>query len=795
MAIARWAAVAATLTGLTYGSGDALAASPADSEMVRLEEVVVTARRREESLQTVPVSITAFSGEQLSQQNVQSFSDIVAKVPGFVINPDNITQPNMFMRGIGSDIRSSASNPAVALFIDDVYLSRSGAVLGDIWDLERVEVLKGPQSTLFGKNAVAGLVNFVTRKPSATPYANAELTVGSYQELGFRGVISGPLSDGIAASLSISSRKHEGYNTNTLTGNGLDDLKLTTVRGSLRFTPSENLDVLFSADFTRRRGTGRYVDFSYTTRNQAFVNPSRRAGPISGPVCGFDIATSTANGNNLGGLLNCMSPDGLANVDDSGLSARVEWKSGIGKLTSLTAYRDSKLVAAENSAGTSFDFANIVPFDTVNESVPDDFFYQRKTDKANQLSQEFRLASDSDGPWSWIGGLYFLHEKIDRTVIANYLFPDIFWYSGTEQVIGNTVGNSLGIFAEGMHTWSNGVGVTIGARYSHDKKDWEYAHTGDPINGSYGKDANGNDIIAPGGFTAKADKSWSAFTPNIVVDWKRQPGQYYYARVARGYQSGGFAAESSADNPIEAVVPFNPEFALNYEVGAKLDLLDRRLRINPTLYWTEYTDLQTSQLIVVDPQALPQDVLINAGKARSRGLEIEVVAVPAQGVQIYGNYAYLDCRFTADLFITQFDSQANVVNKNLKGNTCRRSPKSSFNVGSRVEWAAGSLGSVSAEVDYNWQDKLFFDNDNNSISANKSQFRLDASLGLKSQNGRWQVTLWGKNLTDELLLGGRALLQTPDCRDFQCGSNSETLFNSYLPPRTYGLTVRWHLAH
>ncbi len=782
-------------TGLLVGSPWGIAAeadsgSPAaqgvnDAGSAVLEEVVVTARHRKENLQSVPVTVTAISGDQILNAHVDNFQDIVSKMPGFLMNPDNITQPNLFMRGIGTDIRTSASNPGVAVFIDDVYLSRLAALNGDLWDLERVEVLEGPQSTLFGKNAVGGLVNFVTRKPTQTPYATAELTLGNYNTRIARAMVSGPLSNTVAGSFSFSSSSHDGYGKNLLTGGRFDQVDAQTARGHLRFTPNDDLDIMLSADATRRRGTGRLVTFKYTTRNQDFISPSPRAASVGGPVCSDFVGQKFANdfgSGPLNGPLNCAPADGRQDADDYGTSLRIDWKNALGRLTSLSAYRHSKILYQNNDAGTYMDFAAIEPFVTPNESIPDDFYYQDKAEKVKQFSQELRLSSDTDGPLSWIAGLYFLHEDIDRTVLGNFLFTDIFWYSGTSRVIGNTAGRSYGIFGESTYRWDNGVGVTLGARFSDDKKDWDYLHDGYPLTGSYGPG-----ISTPQGFTATSSGKWNAFTPNLVIDWKRNPDQYYYFKIARGYQSGGFGAEDSASTPVEATAQFKPEFAMNYEAGARLDLLDRKLRINPTLYWTRYTDLQIQTVV---PGFIATSVLANAGAARARGAELQVVAAPVKGLQVYGNYSYMDCKITASTPTTAVDGSSIDIN----GYTCRRAPKNSYTVGTRAEWGIGNAGSMFAQLDYRWSSMYYYDNDNNPISKVGSESRLDASLGVNSRDGRWQLSVWAKNLTDELLVSGRALLYTPDCRDFTCQSQSATLLDSYQPPRTFGATLRWNFA-
>lgn len=783
--VVLWAASFLAVAG-SAAAADTVPATSADAATPQLAEIVVTAQHRKENLQTVPIAMTAITGKQMLDQHVDNFADIVGKVPGFLFNPDNITQPNLFMRGIGTDIRTSASNPGVAIYVDDVYLTRDAALYGDLWDLQRVEVLEGPQGVLFGKNAVGGVVNFVTLQPGQTPYATAELTLGNYGAVTARGIVSGPLSNTVAGSFSFSSQTHDGYETNTLTGGKFDQVSQQTARGHLRFTPSDDLDVTLSGDVTRRRGTGPFIVIGYTTRNQAFVPPSPRAGPVSGPVCSNVVGEQFANAfgsGPLNGPLNCAPADGVQNVDDYGTSLKVDWRNALGKLTSITAYRHSNVLFEANDAGTSFDFAAITPFVTPNDSIPDDFYYQSKAEKVNQLSEEVRLESDANGPWSWITGLYFLHDRIDRNVIENFLFPDIFWFSGTSNVVGNTLGHSYGVFADGTYRWSNGLGLSLGGRYSLDQADWEYIHTGYSLTGQYD-----DGITAPQGFAANSSGRWDAFTPSAVVDWKAGPGRYYYFKIVRGYQSGGFGAEDTAEDPGEAVVKFKPEFALNYEAGAKYELLDRRLRIDPTIFWTDYSDLQIVTLV---PGFVATDLISNAGKARSRGAELQITTVPVRGLQVYGNYQYLDCKITSSTPTTSVYGNPIDIN----GYTCRRAPRNSFNVGSRVQWGAGTLGSLFAQVDYDWTDRFYFDNDDNPISEVGAQWRLDGSFGLQSADGQWQLSVWGKNLTNQLLVSGRSLVVTPDCRSYTCDANSATLFNIYQPPRTYGVTVRWTLPH
>ena len=225
----------------------------AQSNMV-LEEVLVTARKRSESLQTAPLSAAVFDSNSLNKAQISDMSEIIERVPGFVINRDNVTEPNIFMRGIGTDIESAASNSAIGMFVNDVYMSRAMAFAMDLHDLERVEVVRGPQGALYGKNVTGGVVNFVSKKPSQETEAGVKVSVGNYDYLEVKGFASGALSDAITGRISASSRDRDGFAKNIFTGNDMETLDSSSVRGQLRYQPSDELDIILSADTNRRRG-------------------------------------------------------------------------------------------------------------------------------------------------------------------------------------------------------------------------------------------------------------------------------------------------------------------------------------------------------------------------------------------------------------------------------------------------------------------------------------------------------------------------------------------------------------
>ncbi len=730
-----------------------------------LEEIVVTARKREESLQSTPVSVSAFSGEALARAGVGDFLEIATRVPGFTMNSGNVTEPNIFMRGIGTDIQSAGASSAIGFFMDDVYLSRAQGVNLELFDFERVEVVRGPQGTLYGKNVVGGAVNYVTRKPTEDLRAGIDVTVGNYSTLEARGNVSGALAENLFGGISFSARSRDGFAKNTFTGNDMEDLSSMGVLGQLRWLASENVEVLLTADYTRRRGGGIWTDMKIpSNHNLPFKNPDPRSGP-----------------NN---------DDGKQDADVGGVHLRVNWDTGRGTLSSITAYRDADFDSAGNSAGSYIDFTSLPYFpsgqinigamsDAQIEATNDDYFYSAKTEKVKTFSQELRYTSNFEGPFNFMTGVFFMDEKIERNEYQDYFFV-LYWNDGEETGYTEAKTKTYAAFVEGTYNVTDAFSITAGIRYTKDKKDF-YAfrdHRFDFLGASF-EDANGLPVDS---FSASTDQSWSAWTPSVTLGWQATEDAYLYATVSKGFKSGGWNGEN-ATSPQEAIAGYNPEYAWNYEIGTKTEWFDRRLRLNLTGFWAEYKDLQTQQYEIFDPN-LPADIIIsNAGKARVRGLELEVVAVPVEGLTISGSYSYMNGKITGDLISTRmvYDWMCDCstpVDTNLKGNTLRRTPKHSFVVSGFYEAPVSDTLKAFVRGDYRWTDGYEFDNENNPRTSIGSYGILDAGIGIASADGKWEFSVWGKNLTDKLYESGKT-------------DDIGTVLVSYAPPRTYGATVKW----
>jgi iron complex outermembrane receptor protein len=727
-----------------------------------LDEIIVTARKREENLQSAPLSVAAFSGDSLEKAGIDEFSEIASRVPGFTLNPDNISEPNIFLRGIGTDIESAASNPAIGFFLNDVYLSRAQGTAIELFDLERVEIVRGPQGTLYGNNVVGGAINFITRKPTDEFRAGAEAGFGNYGSFGVKANVSGGLGEGLSGSIAASARHHDGYARNTFTGNDVEDLDAYGLMAQLRYQPDDQLDILLTGDLTRRRGGGKWVDIQTPSdHNIPFVNPERRRGP-----------------NNI---------DGKQDADLGGVHLSANYDTGSGTITSVTAYREAKFASLNNDAGSFIDFTKMIygpdgriDFGAIDHSLfNDDYYINEKDETAKSFSQDLRFRSDFDGPFNLLAGLFYQHESVDRTEIADYIFVE-FYAQGKEIAETRLKSDTWAAFAEGTFDFTDTLGVTAGIRYTKDKKRFSvYRETIGDFLGAEFEDEDGNFTRA---FSASSKQSWDAWTPSLNLHWQPAKDAYLYALVSKGYKSGGWNGEN-ATNPGEARVAYDPEFAWNYEVGAKTTWLDNRLRFNLTGFWTEYKDLQTQQFVIFDPNLPADNVISNAGKARVKGIELETVLAPIDGLTLFANYTYMDAKITGDLISTELQYDPDCfcsvpVPTNLKGNALRRSPENSFSIGGDLTVPVSSRINAFLRTDYNWTDDFFFDNENSVRTRQKSVGVLNGSIGIATEDDKWELRLWAKNLTNELYESGKSDV---------IGS----VLVSYNPPRTYGVTLRW----
>ena len=709
--------------GLLAGGAAAAQERPA----AQVSELIVTAQRVEENIQKVPIAVTAFSGAALERQSIESLQDIALRTPGFSAGAVDPIQSNFAIRGIGSAFgisQNAGGDASVVVFVDGVYAGRGGTPDIDALNLERVEVLRGPQGTLFGKNTVGGLIQYVTRKPSKDTSLRLEGQLGNYDRrvASARGNIA--LSDNVFLSVGGSLKLRDGYEFNETTGHDVNDQDLKTAAVALRFVPSDDLDIVLAADFTDQdqKGNPRHniCDATFQAGIHCVgVNPDPR-------------------------VVNAYT-DGYLRRWLQTYRGEVNYTTPFGVLTSITAYR-----AATLNFRTPF-FSNPVNPPAQIESTETDH------EKNKQFSQEVRLAFDAmDSRLNGQVGVYYLHEDNTRIEDLRQDFPAPA-QTGVATYPQMVKGRSWAIFGQASFAVTDTLTATAGLRQTWERKEGHFI----------GMKVSGPGLPPPlaANYDVHGAKSWHALTPRFALDWQATPDALVYASATRGFKSGGFQGIAGA--AASQSTPYDPEYAWSYEGGAKTQFLDNRVRLNLSVFRTDYKDLQVSQLV-----PLCCVVVGNAATARIEGAELEFLVAPIEGLQIDGSYSRLDAKFT---------SFANGATANFTGNHLPRSPKHKVHLGAQYSvdvdgWTA--LG----RVDYTNQSKMYFEASNIPTQKQEGYIQVDARASLTSPDKRWEVAVWGKNLTDELV----ATYVTAFAPYRQ-------VLVPYAPPKTYGVTLIWRM--
>jgi iron complex outermembrane receptor protein len=698
------------------------------SQSYAIEEVIVTAQKRAESMQDVAIAVSAFNSETMKEAGIVGIDNVAQFTPGFSMTSYNKSSPQPFIRGIGTNTSGAGDDASVAMFVDDVYISRAGAYDNNLFDLERVEVLRGPQGTLYGKNVVGGAINITTRTPNHEEVeGSVRVDMGNYDKLGVQGFITGPVSDSVAAKLSVSHAERDGFVENTVTGNDLRDEDSQAIRVGVDWDVSDQLSVSWKADASKIResGVGRVLSGT--------------------PLFGAPSAAPSLNDRDKTDTNN----DGYTNRDVWGTSLKIEWEQDYGTWTSVTGYRTSDYEF----------FDDLVPaFDVV--AFADLNYLSNYTDeKEKQFSQEIRLASNDDGgAIEWTVGLYYFKDDIDR---LEYWDTNLV---GAALMVGLTEGQSdatneteskaaFGRVSYNLDEWR----FTVGGRYTHESKEATLIGTGfEPVYLS---------MNAP--FNAAADESWSNFSGNISVDYMGFENALIYLSMSEGFKSGAF--NSIAGTKLSAETPLDPEIATQIELGLKSQWFDDRLRVNAALFTIDYEDLQVFQTVGLSV------FVDNAGEATSKGAELEIIALPVEGLELSATYSYLDA--TYDEFIIPGSAD-------YSGNTLTRAPKNAYTLSSSYTMPVGDSGDMNFRLDYLTQGDLFLSSSNSDGSKLEGYELFNARVAFESADGHYEIALWGQNLSDE-----EYAVHSFDLSQLSPGTKSDILG----APRTYGLSFTYNL--
>lgn len=721
MALPAHAWASDTATNPTAAEPAAMAAAqdapPADAPEMDptdggIADVVVTASRTgAAALQKVPIAVTAFSADRLEGSQVSNIKDLVQLTPS--LNVGQVTASAVvYMRGIGSSNVFGGSDPSVTTQLDGVYIARAFNQFQDFVDIERLEVLRGPQGTLYGRNAIGGTINIITKKPTNTFTGKVQASYGNYDAFtgGFH--VAGPLvEDKVMASLAGSYIRRDDYFENLVAGRpGTQNADRGGLRGQLRITPSDRVELITRADWAKGNERFDSYDHLLVQYRPGGANPVPLANSIVGDFHKVALNSPQFNKTKFWGISQEV------NVE---LTDALSFKS-------LTAYRKSSYDLRVDSDGTELLAAEAGQAET-----------------SRQFSQEFNLTWNSERFQGVLGAFYF-HDKTSTDLFANnYASPSLpaaaaFRIATTP----DSFTDSIAIFAQGTYKVTPDVGLTLGLRYTRDKK---------KIEQNFNRISFVTNASTPGfPFVAELKRTDDAFTPKFGIDWQVTPDVLAYASVTRGFKSGGTSifANNLAD------LSFAPETIWAYEGGIKSDLLDRRLRVNLSAFRYDYKDLQIQSLVAPGVVAIR-----NAADARIWGGEVEMTAKPVRQLTLTANYALLSAKYRSFTnasvpnqlvpFVTG-DPRFNPATRtyNASGNRLNAAPKGQFSGSATLNFDVAG-GNLFLRGEYFHQTRVFYDASNAPIFAQKPYDLVNASIGWTSPDKDWTISVIGKNLANE----------------------------------------------
>ncbi|MEN3950902.1 TonB-dependent receptor [Iodidimonas sp. SYSU 1G8] len=609
----------------------------------QIETVITEAQKVESDVQSTPVALTTVSGAELERTFAQDFRDVAGTAPNVLLQPVGAFQnaSAFFIRGAGSADIESAADPGIAVLVDGIYMARTSTALVDFLDVSAVEVLRGPQGTLFGRNAIGGAVLLRHNAPDVNEFGvSGSVLAGKRGRLDMKGTVNVPIVEGVAAfRLAVKSTNFDGFYYNTYDNEKIGGQERLTILPSFRFE-GENLDVTLRGEYNRTRDDS----FPNVPHNVCETDPAlgtagndlvittvtALAGPdVARQFCATEVGKDdfTINHDHFNGF--------GANFDVWGLTGEVNYNvPDMGTFTYLGNYRDVKE-----------DVYN--DFDT----TPFDIFNTRRQQWHWQTSHEFRFASEfSDFVDLVLGGYYFKQHYMmeqDGYGIFNVGVPN----SGRSNVgRSEQWHDQWSIFGQADWHITDSLTLVTGVRYDSERKDFYHCGVGAadpvtrlcPVNVPGITDATFDSKVDIGDGVGFADgtNKWSNISPKVSLNYQFTDDLFAFASWSRGFRSGGFNGRANFSS---TAGPFNEEKADNYEVGVKMDLFDRRLRLNVAAFWTEFSDLQRT---IIRPAASgsggQETVTENAADARSRGIELEMTAIPVEGLTLNGSLGYLD---------------------------------------------------------------------------------------------------------------------------------------------------------
>jgi iron complex outermembrane receptor protein len=668
-----------------------------ERDVLSLKPIIVTAQRRVENLQNVPISITALNNKEIKNRGIDRVFDLQNSIPNFFLGDGTFNRrASSSIRGIAGATRAPGVEKRANYYIDDVYVGRSIAVNMDLFDLERIEILKGPQGTLFGKNTVSGAINLTTRKPVNTWEGTISVDAGNLSYLNSYFMINSPLAENeLFARFSGKIMRRDGFVTNLYNNKNLNGQNIMYGRFQIRYLPIPNLDINLSFNALRDRRDRRTAGIA-----------------LDGP--GYDAAPSPRE------VSHDLNEFEHRDIFGCALNAVYQLSNNY-SVKSITAYRKIK-----NWSNLDEDLS------------PQPFYVGISTSEDIHFTQEIRLTSPLFEKFNFVGGLFYFYQKSDQIFgvegapvapLSNFFLLSY----------GPVTSHSVAGYLHNNFYLNSHLSLFGGLRYTYEYKtlNWSQLNELLPLPPVY---------INIEDYTDKYSKG--VFSPQIGLQYKPQDRLMFYGKITWGYKSGGFGNHTVLK--LEHI-KLKPEYAVSYETGVKITTFNNRLSFNTAMFLSKFEDYQT-EVWENAPLGLILPVYTNAAKVTSKGFEMELIANPLKNLSLVVSFGYVDAKY--DEFTTASE-------KNFEGHRLELAPETEYSLSIEYKMPVINIGTFSIRSDYILKDDYYFDASNEEDFHIAGYELIDGKIGYESFDGSLGIFLWGKNLTDELYMLTRAIFPAP----------------------------------
>jgi iron complex outermembrane recepter protein len=648
------------------------------------EEIHVHSERRPSPLATLPASVTRLSGADLEASAIDGTLELPLRDPSLVMSTTTAFGLP-YLRGIGSDLFSIGAESSVAIFVDDVYEARPVSAVQDLYDIRAVEILRGPQGALFGRNTTGGVIHVLTQDPQPELGAKMNVLYGSFNDVRMDGELNVPLTERYS-QLRIAGEynRRDGLMRNLFTGKRVDDRDRRSIRSKLRIAPTDSLTIILSGDYSHERSSRNLV--------------GKLGEPLAGSpafLAGGSVPSEPRN------VLLDHTP--AAKIDLWGASARARWDLETASISSLTAFRSTYLNESIDVDSTDLPFITNDP-----------------EESAHTFSQELHVSAKPDAPVQWMTGVEYFQEDSDQQILAAApLIPLI------ERTISSLETRSFAAFGDARVPITERLHAGAGLRYDIERKSWDLLQR---INGM------------PVAQLANR-RAWQAWSPRAWVEYQFDSGLFGYAKLSRGYRSGGF------NSTTPQVDPFGPESLWAYEAGLRAAFAPLHANAHLSGFYYDYSDIQLQ--VITPGSAIPIPLVVNAAAARLWGFELDGSYSPLKWLSFDASLAWLHAGFSDLEAVDPNDPNPN-QDTTQSGNRLPRAPVFSSYVAAQAATTGLSIGTLSLRAEYRFRSRIFFNVFEDRFASQSAAHFVNARIAFEPSHSHWMMALVGTNLTNSL---------------------------------------------